>query len=85
MTTMTIRGIDEVTLNALKNKAQQEGSSVNATILKLLKKELGTAKKKRIVEHTDLDHLAGTWSDKDYTEFLKKTADFTKIDENIWR
>ena len=33
----------------------------------------------------DLDHLAGTWSDKDYKEFLQATADFTKIDENLWK
>lgn len=39
---------------------KQEGTSVNATPVKLLKEELGLKKKKRTVVYNDLDHLAGT-------------------------
>ena len=85
MTTMTIRGLDDLTINALKEKAKKEGSSVNAALVKLLQEELGIKKKKRTVVYNDLDHLAGTWSDKDYEEFLQATADFAKIDENVWK
>ena len=85
MTTMTIRGLDDLTINALKEKAKKEGSSVNAALVKLLQEELGIKKKKRTVVYSDLDHLAGTWSDKDYKEFLQATADFAKIDENVWK
>ena len=49
------------------------------------RKELGIKKKKRTVVYNDLDHLAGTWSDKDFEEFLQATADFDKIDENMWK
>ena len=85
MTTMTIRGLDDLTVKALKEKAKKEGSSVNAALVKLLQEELGIKKKKRTVVYNDLDHLAGTWSDKDYKEFLQATADFAKIDENVWK
>ena len=85
MTTMTIRGLDDLTINALKEKAKKEGSSVNAALVKLLREELGIKKKKRTVVYNDLDHLAVTWSDKDYKEFLQATADFAKIDENVWK
>lgn len=85
MNTMTIRGLDDLTINALKEKAKKEGSSVNAALVKLLQEELGIKKKKRTVVYNDLDHLAGTWSDKDYKEFLQATADFAKIDENMWK
>ncbi|HLE19384.1 MAG TPA: hypothetical protein VI728_13990 [Syntrophales bacterium] len=85
MTTMTIRGLDDLTIKALKEKAKKEGSSVNAALVKLLQEELGIKKKKRTVVYNDLDHLAGTWSDKDYKEFLQATADFAKIDENLWK
>ena len=85
MTTMTIRGLDDLTINALKEKAKKEGSSVNAVLVKLIREELGINKKKRTVVYNDLDHLAGTWSDKDYKEFLQATADFAKIDENVWK
>jgi len=82
---MTIRGLDDLTIKALKEKAKKEGSSVNAALVKLLQEELGIKKKKRTVVYNDLDHLAGTWSDKDYKEFLQATADFAKIDENMWK
>jgi plasmid stability protein len=84
MATMTIRGLDEMTIKALKEKAKQEGTSVNAALVKLVKEELGLKKRKRMVVYNDLDHLAGTWSDKEYKEFQKTVKDFEKIDETMW-
>jgi plasmid stability protein len=85
MSTMTIRGLDDLTIRALKEKAKQEGMSVNSTLVKLLQEELGLKKKKRTVVYNDLDYLAGTWSDKDFKEFKKKIEDFEKIDETTWK
>jgi plasmid stability protein len=85
MATMTIRGLDEMTIKALKEKAKQEGTSVNAALVKLVKEELGLKKRKRMVVYNDLDHLAGTWSDKEYKEFQKMMKDFEKIDETMWK
>ena len=85
MSTMTIRGLDELTIKALKEKARKEGTSVNAALVKLLQEELGLKKKKRTIVHNDLDQLAGTWSDKDYKEFQKIIKDFETIDKTIWK
>jgi plasmid stability protein len=85
MSTMTIRGLDDLTIRALKEKAKQEGMSVNSTLVKLLQEELGLKKKKRTVVYNDLDYLAGTWSDKDFKEFKKKIEEFEKIDETTWK
>jgi nitronate monooxygenase len=52
--------------------------------VKELKEGLKLEKKPRMVVYHDLDHLAGTWSDKDYSEFQKKVADFEKIDKDLW-
>ena len=49
MPTMTIRGIDDKTLKALKEMAKREGMSVNATIVNLLKDEFGLKKKKTVI------------------------------------
>jgi plasmid stability protein len=84
MTTMTIRGLDDLTVKALKEKAKREGTSINAALVKLLREELGLKKKKRMVVYDDLDHLAGTWSDKEYKEFQKIMKDFETIDRTIW-
>jgi plasmid stability protein len=85
MGAMTIRGLDEMTLEALKDKAKQEGSSINAALLKILRKELGIEKKKYSVVYHDLDHLAGTWDKKDLAEFQKNINSFEKIDVNVWK
>src|SRR5664279_4201967 len=47
MTTMTLRGIDDTIAIALKDKARQEESSVNAVMLRILRESLGIDKKKR--------------------------------------
>lgn len=68
----------------LKKKAKQEGTSVNTVLLKTLRESLGLKKKKRTVIYNDLDHLAGTWSEKDFLEFQEKIADFETVDKKMW-
>lgn len=85
MTNMTLRGLDEKTAEALKERARKEGTSVNAVTLRLLRESLGTDKRKRKVIYDDLDHLAGTWSREDAAEFERNTAVFEKVDEDLWK
>lgn len=85
MPTMTLRGIDEETAEALKDRAQKEGTSVNAVTLRLLREILGLEKRKRNITYDDLDHLAGTWSQEDASEFERHTAVFESVDEEIWK
>ena len=85
MSTMTLRGIDEKTAAALKDKARHEGTSANAVALRLLRQTLGLEKPRRNAIHNDLDHLAGTWSAADAADFSNATAPFEAIDENLWR
>ena len=37
------------------------------------------------VVYTDLDHLSGAWSEKDFSEFHKKIADFETVDKKMWK
>ncbi|HHT9137432.1 MAG: hypothetical protein Q6358_08900 [Candidatus Brocadiales bacterium] len=85
MATMTIRGIDNEISKLLKEHAKSEGISVNALLLKMVKESLGIEKKRRTKIYHDLDHLAGTWSEKDLKEFQKNIEDFERIDNEIWR
>jgi len=84
MRTMTLRGIDEKTAEALKEKARSEGTSVNAVTLRLLRESLGLEKRKRSVRYSDLDHLAGTWTAEEEAEFERNTSAFEKVDEGMW-
>jgi len=85
MGAITIRGIDETTARILKERARKEGTSVNAVLLKTLRESLGLEKRRRTVIYDDLDHLAGTWSEKDFIEFQKRIADFEVVDEKMWK
>ncbi len=85
MPTMTVCGIDEQLAQALKNKAHQEGVSVNAMTLRLIRKSLGFEKKGRVAGYDDLDHLAGTWTKEDAEEFRHATAVCEQIDKDMWR
>lgn len=85
MGAMTIRGLDDVTITALKEKAKQDGTSINSALLKIVRKELGLEKKWHTAVYHDLDHLAGTWDKKDSAEFNKNIEDFEKIDEKMWK
>ncbi|MEW6086804.1 MAG: hypothetical protein AB1498_00620 [bacterium] len=53
-------------------------------MLEVIKEALGL-KKKRSIVHTDLDHLAGTWSEKNFKDFKNKTHDFEAIDKDMWK
>ncbi len=84
MSIMTIRGIDNRITKVLKEKAKEEGVSIDVVLVKILKEALGIEKKTKSITHNDLDYLAGTWSEKDYKEFQSKVADFERVDENMW-
>jgi hypothetical protein len=83
MKTLTLRGIDDTLENALKKASKKSHTSINKTAIRLLKEALGL-EKKQFKEYHDLDHLSGTWTEEDYKEFMDATADFSKIDEELW-
>ncbi len=33
----------------------------------------------------DLSDVAGTWSEKDFKEFIINTRDFAAIDDEVWK
>lgn len=86
MTVISIRGIDDKALFRLKKQAQQEGSSLNSLVVKVLETVAGV----RLADKTDerfddLDALQGTWSKQDADAFESATTDFTQVDQGIWK
>lgn len=84
MKALTLRGFDEELERALKQRAEQVGTSMNVTIINILREMFGLTKKKYKTEYHDLDHLAGTWAKEDQIEFEQNTASFSKIDKDMW-
>ncbi len=86
MASMSIRGLDDQTLSRLKHQAEEEGSSLNSLVLRLLQ-DRGTDNLAggSLRKFDDLDALAGTWSDAEAQDFERNTAAFAEVDAALWR
>jgi plasmid stability protein len=77
----TIRNIPEALDNAIRERAKQEGKSLNDVVVQALRRAMGFSKD--AVKHRDLSDLAGTW--KEDPQFDQAIADQHAIDESIWK
>ncbi|MHB8167513.1 MAG: FitA-like ribbon-helix-helix domain-containing protein [Sulfuricella sp.] len=84
MATMSIRGLDDQALSRLKNQAEQEGSSLNSLVLRLLQGTDTSNRPNALKIFDDLNALAGTWSDEEAQAFERNTAAFSEIDAALW-
>lgn len=84
MATMSIRGLGDQVLAQLKNQAEQEGSSLNSLVLRLLQGTGNSVQSITLKKFDDLDALAGTWGSKDALAFERNTAAFGEIDATLW-
>lgn len=83
MASMSIRGLDDQALSRLKSQAEQEGSSLNSLVLRLLQ---GTDRQPGALrKFDDLDALAGTWSKQEAQAFERNTAAFSEVDPTLWK
>ncbi|MDX8399865.1 MAG: hypothetical protein R8K20_06410 [Gallionellaceae bacterium] len=83
MASMSIRGLDDQVLTRLKSQAEQEGSSLNSLVLRLLQ---GTDRLPcALQKFDDLDALAGTWSKQEAQAFERNTAAFVEVDATLWK
>ena len=77
----TIRSVPEAIDRAVRHRARREAKSINAVVVEALAR--GLELDARPAEHTDLDHLIGTWQED--PEFDLAIADFERVDEDAWK
>ncbi len=83
MCTLTIRGCDDVLMEAIRREGQLRAESINKLVLEALEAQYGTGKKAR--RHSDLDALAGTWSEEDARCFDDALAGPRTVDPEDWK
>lgn len=87
MKPITVRDVPPGVGKAIRRKARKEGLSLNRTVISLLEEATGhadnAARKPQL--HHDLDHLAGTWSQKEYDEFMRALGEQRTIDPEMWK
>jgi len=84
MASMSIRGLDDQALARLKRQAEQEGTSLNNLVLRLLQGAGTSNQPGALKKFDDLDALAGTWSDEEARAFARNTAAFAEVDAALW-
>jgi len=84
---LTVRDVDSRLHETLRQEAQQRGISVNRLILQLLSEAVGLRHSNGAadVEYHDLDHLFGTWSAEEASEFEQELAVQRQIDDALWQ
>ena len=85
MNAITVRNLPPAVAKAVKEKARKEKLSLNKAIVRLLEEATGTDTGKRKAVHHDLDHLAGTWSETEYQEFMAALGEQRQIDPEMWK
>ena len=85
MKTITVRGIDSILSEKLKQAAKEEGRSVNQVVIDTMKQRFGIKKEKKytMVYH-DLDHIFGRWSSEEFEQIQGKIDKERKIDKELW-
>lgn len=82
MSQITLRQLPDNLERQIRRLADENNTSINKTIIRLLHKALGLTPgedKKR-----DLSEISGSWSADEVREFEENLQIFEKIDEEIW-
>jgi len=86
MKAITIRGVESVVAEKLKQTAVKQNKSLNQLVLEFIKKNLGMVKEKKYSrDYDDLDHLFGTWNEKEFNAIQKKLTQERQIDQELWK
>lgn len=84
MKTLTIRNVTPKLADALEKEKRRLGTSMNNTVLQLLSESLDLNRKPGKWTN-GLEKLAGGWTEEDFQEFERNTAETREIDEELWR
>lgn len=81
MKNLTVRNLPPDVAEALDNEKRRRGSSLNQTVIDLLKQGLGVGE----TRSNGLARLSGTWSHEEFCEFEKAVAPFGEVDPELWK
>ena len=85
MAQITLRGMDPELEKEIRRMARENNKSLNRVILDIIYRFTGLDKGYKKPKANSLKGLAGGWSQKEASEFLKSIRSCEKIDEDMWR
>ena len=86
MKAITLRDVPPELARLIRRKADQDKSSLNKTVVRLLEECTGLQRKKGGKSlHDDLDSLAGAWTEKEAREFEQTLKKQRALDPDLWK
>lgn len=82
MKSITIHDLDDTLARLVQEKADQDETSLNKVIKRLLQQSLGISKQQK--KH-DFSEFSGVWTQEEFEEFEHSVKDFEKIDSQDWK
>ena len=83
MKQITLRGIDPEVEHKIRQKAKENRQSINQVLVGIIHQNFGD--KRRVAKAASLKQLAGTWSDREASDFLTVVEFVNEIDGDMWR
>jgi hypothetical protein len=84
--TITIRGLEPMLIDRMKEFAKQQNQSLNQFVVETLMLHMGMKKEKKFTaEYHDLDYLFGRWPEKEFNRIQGRIDSERKIDKELWR
>lgn len=78
---LTVRNLPSELAAALDREKQRRGTSLNQTVIDLLRQSLGV----KGTRSNGVGRLAGTWTEAEHKEFLSAIRSFEEIDQDLWK
>lgn len=85
MKSITIHSLEDPLNTLIREKARQQGLSLNKTIKQLLAEKLGLSEVEQTDSVNEFADLCGVWSKEEQTEFDKNSASCNRIDPEDWK
>jgi plasmid stability protein len=78
---LTVRNLPDDVSVALEQERRRRGTSLNQTVIDLLRQSLGVAN----ARNNGLARLSGTWTEAEEQEFLSSIQPLHEIDPDLWK
>lgn len=85
MKSITIHNLEDPLDTLIRQKAKNDGLSLNKTIKKLLAEALNVPERPEEERREDFRDLFGIWTESDVREFQRRHRDLEKVDPADWR
>lgn len=84
MKSISVHGVDKETEKTIKERAKNEGKSVNKVMKELVAQSLGLTARPPD-NRAEFADLCGVWTEEQASEFMELIADFEVVDAKDWR